>query len=205
MGNSVLARSHVVFVSLDHVPAFTLLSNLRESITTSPYQLNPHMRVPNGKHSHLISRASTVQLARRQLSGKIRQRMMKPQFKIMKGYSKIVEVDFVSMSFILKFIAIYFSWCYTFIPIQVLSSRLVYIGDSASLSFLQNIRRLIESASGPSSFTTDSIRHTILEAAIQPAPSNLIANMLPDIDSTQYLVNSFFQNVKYHAYVFSRT
>lgn len=39
----------------------------------------------------------------------------------------------------------------------------VYIGDSASLSFLQTIRRIVTSSIGPSSFTTDEQRHNLVE------------------------------------------
>ncbi|CZR68321.1 uncharacterized protein PAC_18220 [Phialocephala subalpina] len=44
--------------------------------------------------------------------------------------------------------------------------RLVYVGDSATLSFLQTIRRLVEKRLGPSPFTTDTNRHKILEATV---------------------------------------
>jgi hypothetical protein len=39
----------------------------------------------------------------------------------------------------------------------------VYLGDSASLSFLQTIRRIVEKSIGPSNFTTDKFRHTLIE------------------------------------------
>jgi len=57
----------------------------------------------------------------------------------------------------------------------------VYVGDSASLSFLQNIRRIVAAAIGPCSFTTDHHRHRIIEAG----PVLLYA----DIDCSEPSVN----------------
>lgn len=41
--------------------------------------------------------------------------------------------------------------------------KFMYIGDSASLSFLQSIRRLVASSLGECEFTTDPMRHSIVE------------------------------------------
>lgn len=73
----------------------------------------------------------------------------------------------------------------------------VYVGDSATLSFLQSIRILVASSLGPSLFTTDSSRNKILEATISiphPYQQNFA---LPDLEAAQYLVNSFFSSVSY--------
>ncbi|KAJ5628073.1 hypothetical protein N7490_010301 [Penicillium lividum] len=42
--------------------------------------------------------------------------------------------------------------------------RFVCIGDSAGLSFLQIVRRIVASSVGPCQFTKDHSRHFILEA-----------------------------------------
>jgi Fungal specific transcription factor domain len=43
--------------------------------------------------------------------------------------------------------------------------KFMFIGDSANLSFLQNIRRLVGTAIGPCSFVTDPLRHYMVEAS----------------------------------------
>ena len=42
--------------------------------------------------------------------------------------------------------------------------KFMYVGDSANLSFLQNIRRLVKSSIGDCSLTTDPLRHALVEA-----------------------------------------
>lgn len=53
--------------------------------------------------------------------------------------------------------------------------KFMYIGDSASLSFLQSVRRVVSSSIGRCDFTEDSSRHSMLEAfqnnsSTQPGP-----------------------------------
>jgi hypothetical protein len=50
--------------------------------------------------------------------------------------------------------------------------KFMYIGDSANLSFLQNIRRLVKSSIGDCSLTTDPLRHALVESmtTTNPAP-----------------------------------
>lgn len=48
--------------------------------------------------------------------------------------------------------------------------KFMYIGDSASLSFLQSVRRIVAAAIGQCEFTEDSSRHSMLEA-FQSNPS----------------------------------
>lgn len=71
----------------------------------------------------------------------------------------------------------------------------VYLGDSAAVSFLQSIRRLVERKLGPSPFTLDSSRTKILEATIS---SNSVQHnyALPNRESAQFMVDSFFANVR---------
>ncbi|RYC58363.1 hypothetical protein CHU98_g7846 [Xylaria longipes] len=53
--------------------------------------------------------------------------------------------------------------------LQDSTGRLLYIGDSATLSYLQWIRMIVENISGPSEFTTDPRRHMIMENTISTA------------------------------------
>jgi hypothetical protein len=50
--------------------------------------------------------------------------------------------------------------------------KFMYVGDSANLSFLQNIRRLVKSSIGDCSLTTDPLRHSLVESmsTTDPAP-----------------------------------
>ena len=43
--------------------------------------------------------------------------------------------------------------------------KFLYIGDSANLSFLQNIRRLVKTSIGECQFTTDHLRHALVESS----------------------------------------
>lgn len=70
----------------------------------------------------------------------------------------------------------------------------VYLGDSASLSYLDTIRRLVESTLGPSEFTRDKHKQRILEGLISVAARP--THVLPDREAADFLVDSFFSNVK---------
>ncbi|PCH07490.1 Transcription factor [Penicillium occitanis (nom. inval.)] len=75
--------------------------------------------------------------------------------------------------------------------------RMLYIGDSAPLSYLQTIRQLVGSVMGTSMFTVDPHRHNILEASMQAQPITFqYAITLPDREAALYLVDSFFTNTK---------
>lgn len=69
----------------------------------------------------------------------------------------------------------------------------VYLGDAASLSYLDTIRRLVESTLGPSAFTNDANRLKILEGSItvEKKPTHV----LPDREAAEFLIDSFFSNV----------
>lgn len=49
--------------------------------------------------------------------------------------------------------------------------KFMYVGDSANLSFLQNIRRLIKSSIGDCALTTDPLRHVLVESMPTTKPS----------------------------------
>lgn len=71
----------------------------------------------------------------------------------------------------------------------------VYVGDSATLSYLQLIRMMVESVTGPSAFTVDPRRHRIMEPTMT-LPSNFRpTHLLPHRQTAQVLVNSYFVNV----------
>ncbi|KAG8526648.1 uncharacterized protein KY384_008077 [Bacidia gigantensis] len=77
------------------------------------------------------------------------------------------------------------------------SGRLLYIGDSSTLSFLQLLRMIIETASGPSKFTLNPGRHRVTEPELtlsshRPPPTYL----LPDKTAALMLVDSYFTNLQ---------
>ena len=74
------------------------------------------------------------------------------------------------------------------------TGRLLYIGDSASLSYLQLIRMIVENVSGPSPFTTDPRRHRIMEPSLKLPPGLRQTHLLPDKQTADLLVTSFFTN-----------
>lgn len=84
------------------------------------------------------------------------------------------------------------------------TGRVQYIGDSATLSFLQLIRMMVENASGPSPFTSDPRRHKITESNFS-LPSNMPQrHLLPDVKTARILVDSFFMNTHGLLHVFER-
>lgn len=76
-----------------------------------------------------------------------------------------------------------------------MSDHLVYVGESASLSYLQSIRRLVEEHIGPSAFTNDGNRHMILEGIISTPPKFQFTYALPDREAAFFLIDSFFSAV----------
>ncbi|KFY93764.1 hypothetical protein V500_03550 [Pseudogymnoascus sp. VKM F-4518 (FW-2643)] len=73
--------------------------------------------------------------------------------------------------------------------------------DSASLSYLDTIRRLVESTLGPSEFTRDKHKQKILEGLISTARPT---HVLPDREAAEFLVDSFFSNTVGIIYIFDR-
>ncbi|KAK1983766.1 fungal-specific transcription factor domain-containing protein [Colletotrichum cereale] len=74
------------------------------------------------------------------------------------------------------------------------TGRLLYVGDSASLAYLQLIRMIVEASVGPSDFTLDPSRHKIMEATIVMPANIRPPHILPDRDTADALVDSFFTN-----------
>lgn len=73
---------------------------------------------------------------------------------------------------------------------------LVYVGDAASLSYLQWIRMIVDDVSGPSDFTQDPRRHMIMEANMSLPPSSAPNGVLPDRRTADVLVDAYFVNVR---------
>ncbi|KAI1979187.1 hypothetical protein LOZ55_002243 [Ophidiomyces ophidiicola] len=70
--------------------------------------------------------------------------------------------------------------------------RLLYLGDSASLSYLDTIRRLVERTVGVSRFTSDPHKHSLLELSISAGLK--ATHVLPDRETAEFLIDSFFSN-----------
>ncbi|KAF8863741.1 hypothetical protein BDZ45DRAFT_583241 [Acephala macrosclerotiorum] len=75
------------------------------------------------------------------------------------------------------------------------TGRLLYIGDSATLSFLQLIRMIVDTVAGPSPFTMDPRRHRIVENTISLPENIRRTHLLPDRQTANVLVDSYFTNV----------
>ncbi|KAL1846555.1 hypothetical protein Plec18170_009134 [Paecilomyces lecythidis] len=80
--------------------------------------------------------------------------------------------------------------------------RMLYIGDSAPLSYLQTIRQLVGTVVGSSAFTIDPQRHKILEASVSTPPPHQHTCTLPDREAAFFLVDSFFANTKGIMHIF---
>lgn len=70
----------------------------------------------------------------------------------------------------------------------------VYVGDSASLAYLQLIRIIVQARTGSNDFTDDPDRHKILEAPTEVL-DNFKPQILPDIETTRVLTDAFFIHV----------
>ena len=71
----------------------------------------------------------------------------------------------------------------------------MYICDSATLSYLQLIRMIVDHVAGPSPFTLDPRRHRIMESSLTLPPGLRQTHLLPDRQTADILVSSFFTNV----------
>lgn len=77
----------------------------------------------------------------------------------------------------------------------------VFVGESASLSYLQSIRMIVEFAIGKSEFTLDPERHRIKEPILQTiitSPSKNVPFLLPEKRVASVLLKSYFINVGHH-------
>lgn len=78
---------------------------------------------------------------------------------------------------------------------HLLTHLAVYLGDSATLSYLQFIRMIVESVDGPSQFTMDPSRHRLMEATTNLPPDTKPPVLLPDWKTADVLVKAYFTNV----------
>jgi hypothetical protein len=74
------------------------------------------------------------------------------------------------------------------------TGRLLYIGDSATLSYLQLMRMIVENTSGPSAFTLDPMRHRIVENTSSLPANFRHTHLLPDKETAKLLVEAYFLN-----------
>lgn len=84
------------------------------------------------------------------------------------------------------------------------TGRVLYIGDSATLSFLQLIRMMVETVAGSSPFTNDPRRHKIVEGQYSLPSGYRLNNLLPDLQTAHVLVEAFFINTHGLLQVFER-
>jgi hypothetical protein len=84
------------------------------------------------------------------------------------------------------------------------TGRVLYIGDSATLSFLQLLRMMVETVAGPSLFTNDPQRHKIVEGQYSLPSGYRPTQLLPDFQTAQALVEAFFINTHGLLQVFER-
>ncbi|KAF1919094.1 fungal-specific transcription factor domain-containing protein [Ampelomyces quisqualis] len=84
------------------------------------------------------------------------------------------------------------------------TGRVLYIGDSATLSFLQLIRMMVETVSGSSPFTNDPRRHKIVEGQYSLPSGYRHTHLLPDLQTAHVLVEAFFTNTHGLLQVFQR-
>jgi hypothetical protein len=75
--------------------------------------------------------------------------------------------------------------------------KFMFIGDSANLSFLQNIRRLVKSSIGDCAFVNDHFRHGMIESTPSGLPQwtgsqDLPAQLRPSAEESMELVHQFF-------------
>ncbi|KAM9875437.1 fungal specific transcription factor domain-containing protein [Verticillium dahliae] len=71
------------------------------------------------------------------------------------------------------------------------TGRLLYVGDSASLAYLQLIRMIVETRTGPIDFTLEPSRHKFMEATINMPTHIRSPLILPEKETANILITSF--------------
>ncbi|KAF2824731.1 hypothetical protein CC86DRAFT_46218 [Ophiobolus disseminans] len=84
------------------------------------------------------------------------------------------------------------------------TGRVLYVGDSATLSFLQLLRMMVETVNGSSAFTNDPRRHKIVEGQYSLPTNYRHTHLLPDLQTARVLVEAFFINTHGLLQVFER-
>ncbi|KAL1952882.1 hypothetical protein VTO42DRAFT_4069 [Malbranchea cinnamomea] len=68
----------------------------------------------------------------------------------------------------------------------------MYVGDSANVSLLQSVRRIVSFAVGPCDLTTDRLRHTFLEVVPDPAAASADGlDLKPSYEEGEKLVRQY--------------
>ncbi|KAF8540336.1 hypothetical protein BDD12DRAFT_804582 [Trichophaea hybrida] len=83
------------------------------------------------------------------------------------------------------------------------SGRLLYIGETGSLSFLARMRKLVKDALGQSPFTSNSEQHSIADKPVIPRLQHTlgISVSLPPLECATALVDLFFVHINSVYYV----
>ncbi|KAF2657079.1 hypothetical protein K491DRAFT_349338 [Lophiostoma macrostomum CBS 122681] len=84
------------------------------------------------------------------------------------------------------------------------TGRLLYVGDAATLSFLQLLRMMVENVVGPTPFTNDPRRHKIVEGQFSLPFNSRHTHLLPEQRTARVLVDSFFVNTHGLLQIFER-
>jgi hypothetical protein len=92
---------------------------------------------------------------------------------------------------------VHYVWLSTCAETESLTKIIVkeYLGDSATLSYLQIIRKDVESIAGASPFTLDPQQHQIVENTITLPRNVRNTHLLPEKATAVILVDAFFTNV----------
>lgn len=85
------------------------------------------------------------------------------------------------------------------------TGRMLFIGDSATLSYLHTLRQLIEGLMGSCALTTDPHRYKMVELSVAAPPSYMMTSVLPDMEAAMFLVDAFFANTKGFLHIFDQT
>ena len=83
------------------------------------------------------------------------------------------------------------------------TGRLVYIGDSGTLSFLQLLRILVEKVAGPTPFSMGPAQHAVTEPQLSLSRNSPMTEQLPSKEMALILVDAFFVHVRILTAVFS--
>lgn len=81
----------------------------------------------------------------------------------------------------------------------------VYLGDAATLSFLQLVRMIVEWNSGPTPFTSDPRRHRITENTSSLPKNTRAIQLLPPKETSLVLLHAFFDHTCGIVDVFDRS
>ena len=75
------------------------------------------------------------------------------------------------------------------------NGRLLYVGEAATLTFLQILRTIVETTVGECPFITDPARHHIAETRLKLPADVHLTHQLPPKQTALILVDAFFVHV----------